>query len=116
MGHDVIKTLWLEYWPFARWQLVGQVEAADEVPERLPRRGAVLVGTPQHPKWIAFDCPCSLRHRVLLPLDKRHRPHWRMGQGKPLSLSPSIDALNGMRRCHYFITNGRTVWAHDEER
>ena len=23
------------------------------------------------------------------------------------------DAINGTRRCHYFITNGRTVWAHD---
>lgn len=112
----MIKALWLEFWPFARWQLVGQVEAADEVPEHLPRRGAVLVGTRKHPKWIAFDCPCQRRHRVLLPLDPRQRPHWRLQAGSPLTLFPSIDALNDRRRCHYFITNGRTVWARDEGR
>lgn len=111
----MIKSSWHDFWPFSPWRLVGQVEAADEIPDRLPRKGAVLVGTLQHPKWIAFDCPCGIRHRILLPLDARQRRHWRLRPGARLTLWPSIDAVNGARRCHYFITNGRTVWARDEE-
>lgn len=105
----MINIGWWEWWPFSRWRLIGPVEAADEVPDRLPRRGAILVGTRQHPKWIAFDCPCRHRYRILLPLDARRRPHWRLHPGERLTLRPSIDALNESRRCHYFITNGRTV-------
>ncbi len=112
---NLITRWWRAVWPFSPWRIVAEVDAADEVPDRLPRKGAVLVGSRQHPKWIAFDCPCGARHRILLPLDARQRRHWRLRPGARLTLWPSIDAIEGARRCHYFITHGRTVWARDEE-
>ena len=32
--------------PWRAWRIVGQVGAGDEVPDRLPDRGVVLVGMP----------------------------------------------------------------------
>src|ERR1700729_1097246 len=67
----------------------GFVEAADEIPEKLPRNAAVIVGTALRPKWIAFDCPCLSGHRIMLNLDHDRRPYWQISKvDGPLSLSP----------------------------
>src|SRR5438874_6766630 len=41
------------YTTLFRSRIVAVVEAADDVPERLPRNGVVLVGSSTQPKWIA---------------------------------------------------------------
>lgn len=99
-----------EWIPGRAWRIVGTVQAADEIPERLPPRGAVIVGTLRCPKWIAFDCPCKTGHRIMVTLDPAHRPHWAIKRGNKLSLTPSVDYRSAERRCHYFVTNGKTVW------
>lgn len=99
--------------PGRKWRIVTTVEAADEIPERLPSHGVALVGTVEHPKWLAFDCPCRSGHRIMVALDRGHTPHWRITSVKKLSIAPSIDYCGPGRRCHYFITKGKTVWAHD---
>ena len=88
------------------------VDAADEIPEKLPRRGAVLVGTRRHPKWIAFDCPCRKAHRIMLNTDRSRYPYWSTNVKGPLTISPSVDYHEGKRRCHYFVHKGRTVWGY----
>jgi len=110
-----MKIRWSQWWPFWAWRAVGTVESADEVPSRLPRHGVVLVGTPGQVKWISFDCPCGAGHRVLLNADPERRPVWKVARSDRgrLSISPSIDQVNAGRRCHYFIRNGKTVWARD---
>ena len=92
------------------WRVVSTVSEADEVPLSLPRRGAVLVGSLKRPKWLAFDCPCDKRHRIMVNLDPLHRPYWKLSSIKPLSLWPSIDSRTKRRRCHYFIEVGRVHW------
>jgi Family of unknown function (DUF6527) len=93
-----------------RWRIAVTVEHADEVPERIPRRRAVLVGTPSAVKWLVFDCPCAERHRVMLNLDRGRRPTWAVGPEKIVTISPSVDALSARGRCHYFIRSGRVQW------
>jgi hypothetical protein len=93
-----------------RWRVGESVEHADEVPERIARRRAVLVGTPAHAKWLVFDCPCEERHRVMLNLDAARAPRWILGPGELLTISPSVDAPRGSGRCHYFIRGGRVQW------
>ena len=44
--------------PWRPWRIVGQIGAGDEVAERLPHRGVVLVGTRESATWAVFDCPC----------------------------------------------------------
>jgi|HubBroStandDraft_6_1064221.scaffolds.fasta_scaffold52908_3 hypothetical protein len=93
-----------------RWRIDVTVEHADEVPERIPRRRAVLVGTPGVRKWLVFDCPCTEHHRVMLNLDRGRRPSWALGPDEILTISPSVDAPSARGRCHYFIRSGRVQW------
>ncbi|WP_442856265.1 DUF6527 family protein [Arthrobacter sp. U41] len=54
-------------------------------------------------KWLAFDCPCRERHRVLINLDNRRHPSWVVTAAAPLTVSPSVDGTRAGRRCHYII-------------
>ena len=102
---------WWQWIPFRPWRIVAAVEAADEIPLRLPGKGAVIVGSRTHPKWLAFDCPCRTGHRIMVSLDRLHRPHWTIIEEKKLTVSPSIDYQAPGRRCHYFLKRGKIVWA-----
>jgi hypothetical protein len=104
-----------EWLPWRGWRIVTTVEAADEIPEHLPAGGAVVVGTLERPKWLAFDCPCKAGHRIMVTLDRANWPHWSIKNGKKLTVSPSVDYHTPERRCHYFITDGKIIWAKDRE-
>ena len=95
--------------PWRKWRVVGQVFAGDDVPDRLPYRGVVLVGAPDT-TWAVFDCPCRTEHRLLLNLHKSRRPLWRITSRKPLSIFPSIDNITAKRRCHFTIHTGKVTW------
>lgn len=101
---------WTEWLPWKRWRIGATVEAANDVPVRLPPRVAILVGSASRPKWIAFDCPCGKSHRIMVSLDPATKPHWRVLASDRLSLAPSIDAWRGRRRCHYVIRSGKIAW------
>lgn len=113
---DQIKFSWTDWLPWRAWRIVGTVEAADEVPDRLPPKTAILVGTHDNPKWLAFDCPCGESHRIVVALDPKIRPHWKVKSVQRLTLMPSVDALRNQKRCHYVISNGRIHWVKDRER
>ena len=101
----MILRRWL---PWRRYYLAGEVDAADEAPSSLPRRGVVVVADAGRTKWAIFDCPCDRRHRLMLNLDPRRRPYWRLG--RRLTITPSVDALSGGRRCHFVLQSGRVRW------
>jgi hypothetical protein len=113
---DRLMTIgWWQWLPIHRWRIIGTVQSADEIPEKLPKRAAIVVGTGNFPKWIAFDCPCRSGHRVMLNTDRGRRPAWTLktsGTGG-LSIFPSIDFIEGDRRCHFIVRAGRIVWVQD---
>lgn len=99
-----------QWLPFLKWRVVALVESADEIPDRLPRNGAVIVGSHSFTKWIVFDCPCRRGHRIMISTDKTHFPHWNLMTKNKLTISPSIDYVNQGVRCHYFIRGGDVKW------
>lgn len=109
----VSKISWWQWLPLFRWRIVAVVDEGDDIPRRLPPKGAVLVGSLASPKWIAFDCPCRSGHRILLNTDKARRPRWSATVNGPLTISPSIDCRDAGRCCHYFIQNGHSRWANE---
>ena len=112
-----MKIAWWQWLPFWRWRVVGTVESADEIPDRLPRNGAVLVGSATYPKWIGFDCPCRRGHRIMLNADTSRRPAWRVDAANGrLTIAPSVDFVGSEFRCHYFVRNGRIEWTKDNRR
>jgi hypothetical protein len=110
-------SIW-QWLPFQRWRKVATVESADEIPDRLPRNGAVAVGDSMRSKWIAFDCPCRRGHRIMLNTDSGRRPTWSVSEPgrNRLTIAPSIDARSDGRRCHYHIRGGRVIWDQDSDR
>ena len=112
----VAKIPWWHRLPRRVWRLVATVDDADNVPDDLPRNGAVLVGSRRKPKWLVFDCPCHSGHRVMLNLDPKRSPYWRVElPPAALTLRPSVDFDNAALRCHFFIRRGHTVWVREEE-
>ena len=110
---SLMKFSWWQWIPIWSWRIVGIVDAADEVPASLPHNSVVYVGTPDNPKWLAFDCPCRSGHRIMLNLDVSHFPHWDILDAARLTLSPSIDFNSPGRRCHFFIRQKKIMWTRD---
>lgn len=111
------KIPWWQWIPiFRKWRIVALVDAADEIPETIPKKGVILVATQNKVKWIAFDCPCKIGHRIMLSLDKNNCPCWKIENMKKLTIWPSIDYINenASTRCHYIIKNGNINWVKDE--
>lgn len=101
--------------PWHRWRVVREVAAADEVPRRLPHRGAAVVANGDSPTWVAFDCPCRRGHRLMINLDPKRRPVWRLVADPRITLRPSVDDVTASRRCHFVLNGGRVRWARAEE-
>ena len=112
---QIARWQWLPI-PGRRWRIVTRVDAGDEVPRRLPRSGAALVGPVSAPTWIAFDCPCGQGHRLMINTSPSRRPTWRIQSEKPLTIRPSIDDTTPERRCHFSIDKGRVRWANNRRR
>jgi len=104
---------WRDWLPAFRWRIVALIDSADNVPRRLPRNGAFLIGPTESPKWIVFDCPCGRGHRVMLNTDRMRWPCWILEKREPLSLAPSIDSQSELGRCHYFIRDGKALWVRE---
>lgn len=109
----VLKIAPWHWLPRQNWRVVGEVNEADEVPRRLPRRGAMFVGSRSVPKWLVFDCPCRSGHRIMVNLNSARHPVWKLIARSPLTATPSFDATNYGRRCHFLITSGRVEWVTD---
>lgn len=97
------------------------VESVLEVPDSLPHRTAVLIqpeGMPE--QWLAFDCPCSDGHRLLMNLSSARSPRWRLVLARhgAVSLAPSVDSHSAAGRCHFWLRDGHPSWvrAQDDER
>jgi hypothetical protein len=117
MASRINRIGWRNWIPSRCWRIVGTVDSADEIPEYIPRNGVVLVGSVDNPKWIAFDCPCPARHRIMLNLDGNRFPSWRFRVSRVdrLSISPSVSFYDQDRQCHYFIRGGKTVWVREDD-
>ena len=95
-------------WPYL---VVGTVAAADEVPDRLSPRTAIVVQPNGRATWLVFDCPHHTDQRIMLNLSTRRRPYWTIGEGSKLTVYPSIDAFHAAGRCHFWMRRGRVRWA-----
>jgi len=96
-----------------RYRITGVVDAADEIPRVLLPRTAVLAGGLANAKWVAFDCPRHATERILLNLSTGRRPRWKTDSTDVLGVRPSVDAVHGGTRCHFWIRHGKVSWVED---
>jgi len=64
-----------------------------------------------NPKWALFRCPCDCGVVVTLSLQRAHRPHWFLREGKDTcpTLRPSIWRDVGCLS-HFWLDDGRVYW------
>jgi Family of unknown function (DUF6527) len=100
----------------ARIDEVEFVSARGDVPESIPRRQLVVVGSEELPKWAIFECPCGRGHRLEVNLSPQVRPFWRITfNTHGPSLKPSVDSV-GSYRCHFWLRDGRVHWPNPRQR
>jgi hypothetical protein len=96
--------------PFSRrprFVAVDYVADRNLVPEVLPRRRLIVVGSP--PKWVVLSCPCGVAHVVQLNLANPVIARWSIEGHVNPSVTPSVD-VRGARRCHFWLRAGRVHW------
>lgn len=79
-----------------------------DMPEPLPRRNIVVIGSP--PKWAVIACPCGTGHTIDLNLANPQTEQWRLQAADPPSITPSIDVKDPSGRCHFWLRDGRVQW------
>jgi Family of unknown function (DUF6527) len=85
-----------------------------DIPKVLSRHEIALVRAGDRLKWAVFECPCGYGHRIMINLDPRRRPVWRIAHVSPLSVVPSIDSRE-KRRCHFWLTSNHVRWVKEAE-
>jgi hypothetical protein len=92
---------------------VSYVDEPADVPDEVQRQTLVVIGGPAYAKWAVFECPCGRGHRLMLSLQRGHRPCWRLNlDGRGPSLSPSVDSV-ARWRCHFWLRDGRVHWVRE---
>ena len=89
--------------------IVSRVEDAPDV----VNQGIIyLIGDAPKPWAASFLCPCGCGETISLSLISTDQPSWRAKISKNglISLSPSVWRTRGCRS-HFFILEGRVVWA-----
>lgn len=109
-GEPLVLSWWARHRPRRRHAVVGAVDAADLLPDPLPRKALVIVGTDKRPTWVGFVCPCERHHTLLLPLATSRTPHWVLRGDRRPTLHPSVDSHDGGQRCHFWLKDGRIQW------
>lgn len=107
---EFIRRLFRHMLPTRKWHVALRVDAADQIPANIPVFSAVMVGTDTDPRWLAFECPCSTSHQIMLNLDRRRSPSWTVTNTRRLTITPSVDSHRPERRCHYVVCRGKVNW------
>lgn len=99
---------------FLEWLLPARtlkVLQDDALPERLPRRGLVLLRDAGEDWCVGMRCPCGCGQRIELPLIPEAKPHWKLRLEPDCSptLTPSVWLRDGCRS-HFFVRRGKVEW------
>lgn len=87
------------------------VEYREELPELLSDRTIYIVGQPNNPWLIAFNCPCGCNSIIHLNLLKDAKPKWRytITSKKRVNIFPSVWRTKDCNS-HFFVRNSKIDW------
>lgn len=67
----------------------------------------------KYAKWAYLKCPCGCNEAIMLSLNTKDFPSWKIKQDKigRASISPSVHKLDGCKS-HFLIKKGKLIWAY----
>lgn len=86
----------------------------EDLPETPERNTIYVVGGREYPYYAVVVCPRrKCRKAIHLEISPEFKRRWKFRENRngTLSLSPSIHVTDSSCRCHYWIKNGKVVWA-----
>ncbi|HRK30176.1 MAG TPA: DUF6527 family protein [Tepidisphaeraceae bacterium] len=97
--------------------LIARTASEHPSPEDLKPGLLVVVKDGAIEKWACMRCPGGCGEKVMLPLSKQRRPHWRVWFDwfHRASLEPSVHQANECR-CHFWVKTGKVVWCDPRPR
>ncbi|MBW4505911.1 MAG: hypothetical protein KME64_05310 [Scytonematopsis contorta HA4267-MV1] len=112
--HSIIRGLlvWLRYIP--KPDFSSRIVPTHPAPEEIKLEHILVVGDAKFQKWACFQCPGGCGERILLPLNQKRYPCWKITidwLGRP-TLYPSVRQLNQCR-CHFWVRQGVVEWCPD---
>ena len=73
----------------------------------------VIVGSPTHPKWLRFSCPCACGEEIVLNLMQAYYPRWTICRhsDRTVTVNPSVSTTT----CgsHFWLRRNRVAWVDD---
>lgn len=114
LGSNLIRQLlvWLRF--IAKPDFDTRTVPTHPAPENIRLGQVVVVGDSKYQKWACFRCPGGCGESILLSLNQKRHPFWRLSLdwlGRP-TLHPSIRQLNKCR-CHFWVRQGIVEWCPD---
>ena len=91
-----------------------RTEWVEDLPDRIGRDVAYVIGGRRYPFSVAMVCPRrACREVVHLDLSKEVEERWRLKEHArgEISLWPSVHVTGRRCQCHYWLRDGRIVWA-----
>ena len=114
LGSNLIRQLlvWLRFIP--KLDFEARTVLTHPTPENIKSGQILVVGDSKYQKWACFRCPGGCGESILLSLNHKRHPYWKVGLdwlGRP-TLHPSIRQLNECR-CHFWVRQGIVKWCSD---
>lgn len=91
-----------------------QTEWVEDLPSDVQKNTVYIIGGRKHPFYAAIVCPRRACQQVIhLDVSPMVTKRWRITEhsGGQISLVPSVHVTNLPCHCHYWLRQGRIVWA-----
>jgi hypothetical protein len=114
----MIRFFWqrLRQWlsPRPKPDLRAEIVATNPGREAIAPGRLLVVGGRGYQKWAYLRCPCGCGEVIMLSLNQKRRPRWRVmidAQGLP-TVEPSVRQTAGCYS-HFWIRRGKVEWCRD---
>ncbi len=103
------------FWKFRFFRYKIELLNDNPDPNQIKENIVYVVGGKDFTKWAYVKCPNGCGEIIMLSLNKKQFPAWKIKQDKigRATISPSINKLNGCKS-HFFIKKGRLIWAQSD--
>jgi hypothetical protein len=99
------------------WRFRGKYyySEGEELPDDVGKKEIFIGGKLKNNWVVVMRCPCGCGDKIYLNTLRSERPYWKIiYKRKGVSISPSIWRTRNCKS-HFFVTNGKIIWAYSSE-
>ncbi len=88
-----------------------KIKYVTDVPGSFRKKTIYIIGAPNQPWQIAFECPCGCKSIIQLNLLQEAKPNWKFEvlNNNKIDLFPSVWRTVGCKS-HFIIRKNKIIW------